>query len=195
MSPRPYQLGKRRVGTDETRARVVEAARAILTDPGTPAFTVDAVSARADVARMTVYYQFKSKGGLLEALFDDLGSRANLQQLRTVFENPDAPAALDMLVAIFCRFWQSERILLRRLNALAALDSEVDQAISERGGWRREGIAEIVSRLKLGARSGEVVDLLHMLTSFETFDALATPGRSGPEIVSMTQRAARRLLS
>jgi AcrR family transcriptional regulator len=195
MSPRPYQLGKRRVGTDETRSRVVEAARAILTDPGTPAFTVDAVAARADVARMTVYYQFKSKGGLLEALFDDLGRRANLRQLRTVFENPDPLAGLDTLIEIFCRLWQSERTLLRRLNALAALDSEVDQAISERGSWRREGIAEIVGRLNLGTRAGETVDLLHMLTSFETYDALATPARSGSNIVSTIQRAARRLLS
>jgi AcrR family transcriptional regulator len=195
MSPRPYQLGKRRVGTDETRARVVEAARAILTDSGASAFTIDAVAARADVARMTVYYQFKSKGGLLEALFDDLGSRANLRQLRTAFENPDPLAGLDTLIEIFCRLWQSERTLLRRLNALAALDSEVDQAITERGSWRREGLAEIVGRLRLGAHAAEVIDLLHVLTSFETYDALATPVRRGPEIVSLTQRAARRLLS
>jgi AcrR family transcriptional regulator len=194
VSPRAYRLGKRQLGAEETRARIVAAARALLTDPDVVPFTIDAVAVRADVARMTVYYQFKSKGGLLEAVFDDLGARANMKQLRTAFQNPDAAKGLDTLVEIFCRMWQTERALLRRLNALAALDPEVDRAMTARGSWRREGLAEIVRRLNVDGEANDVVDLLHVLTGFETYDALAIPERTKPQVLSLIQRAARGLL-
>ena len=73
MSPRPYRLGQRQVAADETRARVLAAARDQLAKE--TSFSIDAVARRADVARMTVYYQFGSKRGLLEALFDLLAAR------------------------------------------------------------------------------------------------------------------------
>src|SRR5437868_652736 len=71
MKPRPYRLGQRQTTIEQTRARIVAAARELLATPGGIAgFTIDAVAAQAGVARMTVYNQFASKIGLLEALFD-----------------------------------------------------------------------------------------------------------------------------
>ena len=68
MSPRPYDLGKRRDQVDDNRRRVIDAARALLTEATTyTAFTIDAVAARAGVARATVYYQFGSKTGVLRS--------------------------------------------------------------------------------------------------------------------------------
>src|SRR6201992_3201545 len=66
MSPRPYNLGKRRETIDQSREQVLAAARSLLAEPGGPAFTVDAVARRADVGRGTVYYQVGSKARLLE---------------------------------------------------------------------------------------------------------------------------------
>ena len=65
MSPRPYRLGQRQVAADETRSRILNAARSQLEEEAS--FSIDAVARRADVARMTVYYQFGSRRGLLEA--------------------------------------------------------------------------------------------------------------------------------
>src|SRR5438034_7095657 len=79
MSPRPYRLGQRQVAADETRSRILNAARAQLETE--VSFSIDAVARRADVARMTVYYQFGSRRGLLEALFDDLAVRGGIPQL------------------------------------------------------------------------------------------------------------------
>src|SRR2546430_11163673 len=71
MSPRPYRLGRRQPAAQRTRARVLRAARELLTArAGAEPFSVDAVARRAGVARMTVYHQFGSRRGLLEALFD-----------------------------------------------------------------------------------------------------------------------------
>ena len=96
MSPRPYRLGQRRLAADRTRARIVAAARALLTaEGGLAGFTVDAVARQASVSRMTVYYQFDSRAGLLDALFDDLAARGGLDQLAAAFGLPDPLAALD----------------------------------------------------------------------------------------------------
>src|SRR5438093_8445964 len=125
MSPRPYRLGQRRVAAEQTRTRVIAAARELLTaSGGFTGFTIDAVAQPAGVARMTVYYQFGSKAGLLEALFDDLAARGGMDQLPAAFSRADPLDALAEFIAIFCRFWASERPLIRRLQGLAALDPD-----------------------------------------------------------------------
>src|ERR1017187_5182858 len=73
MSPRPYNLGKRQDLIGQGRRQILDATRALLGEFSSyTAFTVEAVARRADVARATVYYQFGSKSGRLEALFDAL---------------------------------------------------------------------------------------------------------------------------
>jgi AcrR family transcriptional regulator len=179
---------RRQAAAAATRARIVAASRALLADPSVTAFSIDAVAERAGVARMTVYYQFKSKGKLLEALFDDFAGRANMRELRKAFTEPDTARALNTLVEVFCHLWKTQRPLVRRLNALAALDPEVDRALRERQSWRHEALAEIVARMHRGG-IGELVDLLHVLTSFETYDALASAHHAPKEIVRLLQQA------
>ena len=84
MSPRPYNLGRRQESAEQTRMRIVEAARELLmASDGFSGFTMEAVARQAGVARMTVYYQFESKVGLLEAVSDDLmpSGRYNAKRL------------------------------------------------------------------------------------------------------------------
>ena len=190
MSPRPYQAGERRqAATKATRSRIIAAARELLTDSGAVTFSIDAVAARADVARMTVYYQFKSKGRLLEALFDDFGVRTNMKAVGDAVRHPDPARGLTILVEAFCHLWKTEGALVRRLNAMAVLDPEVDRALQERGGWRRDALGAIVGRRRRGRAGAEIVDLLYVLTSFETYDTLASAGRNPNEIAALLQRA------
>lgn len=189
MSPRPYRLGQRQVAADETRARVLAAARDQLAKE--TSFSIDAVARRADVARMTVYYQFGSKRGLLEALFDLLAARGGLQQLPDAFRQSDPKLALDRLIEIFARFWASDRVVMRRLRAMAALDPELDQVLRDRVEGLRNGLRVIVSRLPKGrVPVAETVDLLFALTSFESFDLLAGPDRTPEEVGPLVKRAA-----
>jgi AcrR family transcriptional regulator len=189
MSPRPYRLGQRQVAADETRARVLAAARDQLAKE--TSFSIDAVARRADVARMTVYYQFGSKRGLLEALFDLLAARGGLHQLPDAFRQSDPTVALDHLIDIFARFWSSDRVVMRRLRAMAALDPELDQVLRERAEGLRNGLRVIVLRLPKGkAPVAETVDLLFALTSFENFDLLAGPDRTPEEVGPLVKRAA-----
>ena len=201
MSPRPYRLGQRQASTEQTRARILSAARELLMESrGFSAFSLDAVARQADVARMTVYHQFGSKIGLLEALFDSLASQGGMEQLAGAFQQSDPQAALDEYIKVFGHFWGSERLVTRRIRGLAALDPDFEQAVRARDEWRRKGLRVIVGRLAeqygrpAASSLDEAVDLLYTLISFECFDTLAGPTRSTEEVTPMIQRLARAAL-
>jgi AcrR family transcriptional regulator len=191
MSPRPYQLGKRQDQIDESRRRITDAARSLLAEAGSyRAFTIDAVAKKADVAKATIYYQFESKTGLLEAVCDGLAETGGMSELAAAFTNPDPIAALRAFVATFGRFWDVDRPAMRRLRALAALDPEVAVVIAARDERRRMGLGVLVGRLVEGRDTSsrndpqELVRVLFVLTSFETFDALADPDAALTEVVN-----------
>lgn len=196
MSPRPYQLGRRQADIDEVRHRILEAARALLTESTHyAAFTVDAVAKRADVARATVYYQFGSKTGLLEALCDSLAERGGMTELGIAFTTPDADEALRLLVAAFARFWGTDRQVMRRLRALAALDPDVGAVIAARDERRRHALRALLERRTDVTDSARALRITHMLTSFETYEALLTPSQrpsdAVPTIVELITSAIR----
>ena len=158
-------------------------------------FTIDAVADRASVARMTVYYQFKSKGGLVEALFDWLAEVGGMLELPLAFQTLGPHAALDRFILTFVRFWASDRLVLRRLRALAATDPELEPVFHARDERRREGLRVLMGRLVPGGDAAELVDILHALTSFEFFDDLSQDGRSPDEVAGLIQRLVRMSLT
>ena len=201
MSPRPYRLGQRQAATEQTRARILTAARELLiASDGFSGFSIDAVAHKADVARMTVYHQFGSKIGLLEALSDSLAAHGGMEQLANAFRQPDALDALDEYITVFSRFWQSDRLVTRRLRALSALDPDFEQVVRARDERRREGLRVIVRRLVEKYRKpasetfDETVNILFTLLSFETFDTLAGLAHSIEEFSPVVQRLARAAL-
>jgi AcrR family transcriptional regulator len=201
MSPRPYRLGQRQATTEQTRARIIAAARELLVaSNGFSGFSIDAVARQADVARMTVYYQFGSKIGLLEALCDSLASSGGMEQLASAFRQPEPLDALKEYITIFGRFWESDRLVTRRLRGLAALDPDFEQVIRARDERRRHGLRVIVGRLveKYGRpvpeAFDETVNILYTLIAFEFFDTLASPTRSVEEVTPVVHRLARAAL-
>src|SRR5436190_14987532 len=165
MSPRPYTLGRRREGADDTRRRVLAAAAEILdAEDAEAGFSVDVIAKRAGVARMTVYYQFGTKRGLLEAVFDSIAERGRMARLSEVFREADPARGLDELVAVFGEFWASTRVAHRRLRAAALMDDELAAAIAERNERRRVGLTVLITRLaktrELSASIAETVNVL-----------------------------------
>jgi AcrR family transcriptional regulator len=202
MSPRPYRMGRRRESADENRQRIINAARALLASPQDSArFSVEEVARRAGVARMTVYYQFGSLGGLLQGLCDSLAIAGGMHQLAESFRQPDALEALDRFIAVFMGFWESDRPVLRGLGALAVLDPEFAVVLDERAGWRRKGVRVLLDRLakQIGRPRPKEMDdaaaLIYMLTSFSTYDTLAGPKRSQKQVTALVRRLVRQVLT
>jgi len=200
MTPRPYRQGRRQVAAQKTRARVLRAARALLTGRGTGRFSLDAVAERAGVARMTVYYQFRSRRGLIEALFDSFAEGGELaEHLGAAFRESDPDKTLAGVVGAFAHFWQAGRSWVRRVRALGVLDAELGAAIEARNARRRQVVRAVIERRAQRRRGrskagrAEVEEILYALTSFEMFDALAGPTRrleDGAPVVLRLARAA-----
>jgi AcrR family transcriptional regulator len=198
MSPHAYRSLARESAAAATRARIIEAARALLSGQGAVTFTIDAIARGADVARMTVYNQFGSKRGLVEALSDDLAARGGIGRLPEAFRAPDALTGLEILVDVFTGFWESERSLMRRLRAVITLDPELSQ--SNRDSWRRQHLSALLGRLsaETGRPSQEEIepatDLLLVLTSFEAYENLADAGRDQRSVAKLVIAAVHRVL-
>jgi AcrR family transcriptional regulator len=199
VSPRPYRLSpSREEATSENRRRILAAARDLLVRPGAPSLTIDAVARAADVARMTVYNQFGSKKGLVEALSDELAERGGIGRLPEAFRAPDAGAGIRVFIEVFTGFWASDTTLIRRLRALTVLDPELNR--TARDPRRRHALDQLLRRH--AAETGRpapadreaAIDLLLALTSFETYEVLSF-NRSPEAVSAILTYTAGRLLS
>ncbi|MDQ6877179.1 MAG: TetR/AcrR family transcriptional regulator [Candidatus Dormibacteraeota bacterium] len=162
---------------------------------GEPTFTIDAVADGANVARMTVYYQFGSKPGLIAALSDDLASRGGIDRLPQAFRVPDPMAGLEILVQVFMHLWESERLVIQRLRALSALDPDFSDH-EDRNQRRRQAITVLLRRLSPPPGDlDDMADLLTAMTSFESYETLATSGRDAEAAARLISAATRRLLA
>jgi hypothetical protein len=121
-----------------------------------------------------------------------------MSHLANAFRLSDPHEAIDEFIAVFMGFWESDRAVIRGLGALAVLNPEFAQVLEERYEWRRQGVRTLLERLaKQTGRPGasemeDASDLLYMLTSFATYDALAGPNRTLEQVTALVQQLAHR---
>src|SRR4029453_11951318 len=109
-------MEKRQASRDETRQRILDAVRELLSSEQSPDLSMDAVARRADGSRLPIYYQFPSRAGLLEALYDHLATRGHMQRMAEVFQQVDQEQALAKMIDIFVGFWSTDTVVMRRLR-------------------------------------------------------------------------------
>lgn len=189
MSPRPYDGGKRRADAERTRERILDAAADMLAQGGGTGFSLEAVARRAGVARMTVYYQFGSRAGLLEAAFDRRAARSRIAaEAPAAFGAADPREGVRHVVSIFCDFWGADAAGMRGLNVAGDLDPEMAESLRARNERRRIGLRRLVERMA-ARRPAELTDALFMLTGASTYAALE-PGRTPAEVETLIQELA-----
>jgi AcrR family transcriptional regulator len=174
---RPYDLCKRQELTGRKRGAILAATRTQLESNGFLHFTMESLARESGVTRQTIHNLFGTKGGVLEALFDQLAQDAGLERMREVMQQGNAEALVTGFVKIFTDFWIKDRMLLKRIHGIAAIDSEFAAAVEGRNRRRRMASVRIIERLGR-TRSGDEESkkraaALYALTSFEFFDALA----------------------
>jgi AcrR family transcriptional regulator len=194
MTARPYRLGKRQADVDDTRERIVDAARELFGESAFNEVTLADVAKRAGVSRATVYYQFESKFGLLDAVFAAALQRAGYERIRQAREHRDAALGVRLYVKEVCSFWSREHAPFRNIFGLAAVDQDARRAVDRYDGRRKELITWLVKRLedqgklRKSISQKNAVDVLWMLTGFRAFDQL----HSGS---GLSVRATAKLLS
>lgn len=188
---RSYVSPVRAAAAADKREAVVRAAVALLRGAqDLSGFSLEAVARAAGVTRLTVYKQFGSRRGLLEAVFDACAAQAGLERLAGVMAQTDPRAALSGVIDVFCDFWTEPAVV--RLHQAGVLDAELAQALAARGERRRRALTVIVGRAapEAGDRAWrDTIDLLFGLTGSAMFEALAA-GRTRAEAADIVKAAA-----
>ena len=169
-----YVPRKRRA--PESRQRVMEAVRELLREGAFHESTVEQVATRAGVSRATVYQQFGSRLGLVDAICDSL-------DLVAIKESPDVATLLQRTT----EFWAQEETLLSQLYDAAAVDPAAREFVERQTRDRYATLLQWVDRSK--------VSVLGILTSFETYRELRRrAGLSQRQVVAHLQKMASKLL-
>jgi AcrR family transcriptional regulator len=188
-------MRQRLEGMDATRAKIVASARRALTSGDT--FALDAIAREAGVARLTIYDRFGTREALLEAVFDDLAETGGLDRLPEAFSDPDPLGALERFVTLFCAFYSTHRVTLRRLNALTVL-GRGPSGHSDRNARRLHGLGVLLKRIAeaghAGADAPEVLHTAQVLTGFAFVDEFADPDQdpiaAAPQIIALVRTVA-----
>ena len=202
MATRRYQQRLRAESAEETKRRILDAVAQRLRDAPTEPVSLDQVAQLAKVARSTIYLVFGSRAGLFDAFTDDLWARTGLPALTQAVAHPDAREHLRGGIAAASRMYAADRDIYRVLFSMARLDPDsVGGAVDKMERERTGGMAHVARRLdEAGALRDDVTvdqaaDILWMLCSFESFDALYT-GRGLPrdEAIALIVTTAERSL-
>jgi AcrR family transcriptional regulator len=197
---RAYRAQQRPTRSERTRERITAAVRELLAAGRFHASTVEEVAKQAGISRATLYQHFRSRVELVDAICDTFDANPALVELRRTVELSDPQAALDETIALAMRFWATEDGVLRELYGVVAIDPAarelVDRQRADRNGEMRRLARQLkaAGRLRRGTSEREALDLLMVLTSYETFCELRAAGRSERQLTSTLRATARALL-
>lgn len=188
MAAREYRLGRRQAEVDQTRYRILAAARELVSELG-PESSVGKVALRAGVSRITVYNQFRSKAGLLEALSAQAGrGPAGALPADTA---SDPREDLKRRIEHACAAWAADPRLHRQLDGRALGAAGVALGAAGLVGRERShddhALAERLAAhdcLRPGCSIKEAEDVIGILTSFAVFDRLHKEGRRSVSAVA-----------
>lgn len=131
---RPYRSSLRDEQARATRRRIVDAARDLFLEQGYARATVDAIAARADVSRKTVFTSVGGKATALKLAWDwtlagddEQVAIADRPAAREIFEMQDAEAA----VAAWARLQGPIASRLARIYEVVVIASDVDADVAE----------------------------------------------------------------
>lgn len=179
MKKRPYLSPTRQRQADETRARIVAAARKLLEEHGYAGMTMEAVATKAGVAVATVYAVFGSKTGILREIIDAARFDESYQNLvREAMQSTDPRERLRFPARIARRIYESEHSVLDLLRGAGAVAPELAQSESERECTRYDAQAVMIQflvrtrSLRRGLDPKQARDILWSLTSRDLYRLL-----------------------
>ena len=202
MAPRKYEQRLRADRSEATRRRILDALEQRLREAPTEPVSLDDIAQRAAVARTTVYLVFGSRAGLFDALATDLWARAGLANLTEAVAHPDAREHLRGGMRAGIAIYAAIRDVAHTLFSMSALDPEsVGGTIARLEERRWGGMQHLANRLaeqdqlRPDVTVDEAADVLWMLASFASFDALYTDrGLPADEVARILAATAERTL-
>lgn len=196
-----HKASKRAAKVAETRSRILAALRRMLLTDGIDRVNISSLIKHAGVARSTVHYQFHSREGLMEEVFREALTAAEVDWMHPARDVADPGEAVETMVVQACRAWAADQMLFRRFMALAVIDEDARRAAYVLDQDRQRGIDELVRRLTdaqqpaLEATPKRARTILSLATSFWTFDRVLEETMSKVEAATILVDLARSLLA
>jgi AcrR family transcriptional regulator len=202
MAPRKYEQVQRAETAEETRRRILVAVGQCLREKPTEQPSLGRVAELAGVSRSTIYADFGSRSGLFDAFVVDLWERTGLGELGEAVASADARDHLRASIEAASRMKAQELTVYRVLHAMDRLDpASAGGAVRHMEQDRRGGVQSLAEHLdregvlRAGLSVEAAVDVLWVLTSFESLDLLVSGrGRSVEEAVETLVDAAERVV-
>lgn len=178
-STRRYDATKRQEKAAGARERILAAASKLFSRHGIDVVTIEQVAASAKVSAASVYAQFRSKGGLLEALAHAVLLGPTYQESARQVDSLDDPAEALLRTASIARgVYEREQNEIPLIRGAAAYSPALKKLVTGLEKTRRELQME---RAKLVYRSNpelkrlgleKVRDILCMFTSHDVYRML-----------------------
>lgn len=183
MRTRTYDNSRRAAQAEQTRARVVGAARTLFVERGYVATTLESVAEQSDVSLPTVYRLFRSKRGILDAILETSGIGGDdptpffeLPQVRRVLDEPDPRVMLDGAADLAAQILAHEAPMQEVLQSAARLDPDASDALAHHMRQRFEGLPARLARglaergaLRADVEESDALDILYTLMSPDTY--------------------------
>jgi AcrR family transcriptional regulator len=176
---RKYRLVKRARAAEETRGRIIESARELLSRSGYHGASVDEIAELAGVSRQTVYVQFGSKRGVLQALAEHIEIESFGRGMVDGAQDTHNPGlTIRNGIADQLAFFAANADLLRTFKAQAAHDLDFRAVWEDRRHERLLAIRILLgplaaeNKLRPGWTIDEAGDWLWSLTNFERYDEM-----------------------
>src|SRR5262249_12140918 len=113
---------------------------------------------------------------------------------------PDPAAALTETIALSVRFWATEDSVLAPLYGVQAIDPAARGLVDRQRADRRNELRRLArhlratKRLRPGTSERRALELLMLLTSYETFRELRATGLREAQLAKALQESGRLLL-
>lgn len=204
---RRYKSDLRRKGADDTRQRILRAARKLFSREGIDRVTIEKIAAHAKVAEPTVYAAFKSKAGILREIMSGAIFSARYHTATARLDETSDPIELLRLTAKVARtIYENEAREIGLLRGASMFSPELRKLEREFEDARFElqrGRIELLKERSLLPKGMDVESarrIMWMYTSRETYRMMVVEGGWSPDrfeawladtLVSALSRVAR----
>lgn len=168
---RKYNAGERKVRAGQTRQRILDAARLLISRKGFAEATFEAIAAQAGVAVPTVYAAFGSKSGIMQALMGRATFSEDYEKLVRESNASDDPETRLRIAARIARgIFDSLRREVEVLRGAAAIAPEFIREREQTRYERQGGLIQFLDKQKVlrpGITATLARDILWTLTSYD----------------------------
>lgn len=176
---RGYHSPMRQRQAEETRQRMLTAARALIARRGYAGTTVEAIAEEANVSPKTVVAAFGSKRGILAEVVNPVAFGNPYQDMLARLRAESDPYRRVALVAHLTRHvydtLSTELDLLRGIEIIAPEMAEIVQSVEQRRWSHQERLIVFLQErgvLRAGLTQAAATDELWALTSFDVYRML-----------------------